>query len=104
MLVEYDPANESSPAVTRWERFTAWEHSLVERWQRVQLPLRLNRFLVAFIRLGDGWAWGLVALALYTSMPWLQFRAMATQALLAVAISLPVYWVLKLGLRRVRPF
>ncbi len=81
-----------------------WDFVIVRRWHRVQWPQGLHRILTFFVRAGDGWVWALVALALYFALPWLRFKTIAGQALLAVAISLPVYWAMKLGLRRTRPY
>ena len=96
--------NSAAPQASAWERLKAWEHAVVLRWQSVKLPDRLHRLLVLFVRLGDGWGWALFAVALYYAIPWLRFKFIVEQSLLAVAISLPVYWALKLGFRRIRPF
>jgi undecaprenyl-diphosphatase len=81
-----------------------WEFLLVRRWHRIALPERTHRMLVAFVRVGDGWGWALVAGLLFLWLPWARFKLIVGQSLLAVAISLPVYWALKLGFRRTRPY
>jgi undecaprenyl-diphosphatase len=88
----------------RIQRFIAWEHALVRHAQGIRLPRRAARLLVVFVRVGDGWGWALVAAGLFLFLPWLRFKIVAFQALLAVAISLPLYWGLKLFFRRQRPF
>ena len=88
----------------RLQRFIDWEHALVHRLQRIVLPRSLNRLLTIFVRVGDGWGWAIVAGALFIFLPWTRFKTITGQALLAVAISLPVYWGFKLAFRRQRPF
>ncbi len=85
-------------------RLAVWDRLVVRRWQRVALPTGINRLLVIFVRVGDGWGWAVIAGALYLAQPWDRFKFIVGQAFLAVAISLPVYWALKLGFRRARPF
>jgi undecaprenyl-diphosphatase len=81
-----------------------WEHALVHRFQQVMLPSGLNRFLLIFVRVGDGWGWAIVAGLMFIFLPWLRFKMIVGQAIMAVAISLPVYWGFKLAFRRQRPF
>ena len=92
----------SSPG--RFQRLLNWEHSLVHRLHGIKIHIGVDRVLTAFVRIGDGWGWAAVAGALFFLLPWLRFKALMEQSLLAVAISLPVYWGLKFSLRRKRPF
>ena len=87
-----------------FQRLLDWEHSLVHRLHGVKLHTAIDRILVTFVRIGDGWGWVGVAGLLFILLPWMQFKAVLEQVFLAVAISLPVYWGLKFSLRRQRPF
>ena len=87
-----------------YRRISVWDRLVVRRWQRVSLSMSIDRLLKLCMRVGDGWGWVAIASVLYLAQPWPFFRILIGQALLAVAISLPVYWALKLGFRRVRPF
>jgi len=86
------------------QRLQDWEHALVHRVHAITLPPKINRFLVAFVRIGDGWGWAMVAVLLFVFLPWIRFKFIVGQALLSVAISLPAYWGFKLFFKRSRPF
>ncbi len=85
-------------------RLVVWDHLIVRRLQKWILPNRLHQALIFFVRMGDGWGWGIITCALLWTKTWPEFKMLLGQSLLSVAISLPVYWALKLGTRRVRPF
>ena len=85
-------------------RFAVRDRAVARRWERLALPAKLDRFLVGFMRVGDGWGWAVVAGALSLAQPWPRFRDIVGQSLMAVAVSIPMYWALKLGCRRIRPF
>jgi undecaprenyl-diphosphatase len=114
MLVESNPSAQNrplgpggkigKPPKKAHQRLAIWDRALVRRWQRLTLPDRWHRWLVLFVRIGDGWGWALVAAALAWFLPWTRFKMVVGQSLLAVAISLPIYWGIKLGFRRSRPF
>ena len=87
----------------RTRRLSVWDRLVVRRWQRIRVPGALNRLLITFVRVGDGWGWAVIAVVLFQYQPWPRFLLIVEQGLLAVAISLPVYWGLKLGFRRSRP-
>ena len=88
----------------RLQSLIDWEHALVHRLQQVMLPSGLNRLLTLFVRVGDGWGWAVVAGMLFAFLPWERFKFVLGQAFLAVAISLPVYWGIKLAFKRARPY
>jgi undecaprenyl-diphosphatase len=76
----------------------------MRRTGRIKVPLWLHRVLVAFVRSGDGWGWLFVTLALLLVLPPARVELLLGQALVALSISLPLYWALKLTIRRARPF
>ncbi len=86
------------------KRIVSWEHVLVHRLHRIEFPRLLNRLLLLFVRVGDGWIWAVVAGTLFFLLSWARFKSIVGQALLAVAISLPIYWGFKFLFRRSRPY
>lgn len=79
--------------------------------QRITLFMRNHRFsekankwLRFYVRLGDGYFWGLFALLLIYLLGWRSFLTVLWQCLDSLAISLVLYWVVKFSVKRVRPF
>lgn len=70
----------------------------------LNLSPRLEKALIAFVRIGDGWVWIGIAAWLYAIMPWRDFQSVVAQCLLAIGISLLLYWPIKLMTRRIRPY
>lgn len=81
-----------------------WDRLWLRRGRSIRISERARRALVAFVRLGDGWLWILVALLLWVFLPSVLFRRAAATGLLAACISLPVYWGVKAAFRRARPY
>lgn len=69
----------------------------------INLPRSVALPLIALVRIGDGWIWCLIAFYLWRVMPFLQFKLVVFHCLLAIAISLALYWPIKLMVRRPRP-
>jgi len=86
------------------KRIVSWEHALVSRLHAIEFHPFLNRLLMLFVRVGDGWVWVIVAGILYWALSWARFKSVVGQAVLAVAISLPIYWGFKYLFRRSRPY
>ena len=82
----------------------AWDRKWMRRSGRIQVPLWLHRMLVTFVRSGDGWGWVLVSLVIFLVLPVERALYLMGQAVLCIALSLPVYWILKATIRRARPF
>lgn len=102
-----DPGNGRRPPRrkrTPRRRLLAWDRVWVRRWRNFQPPSWLHRFLVLFVRLGDGWGWVAVAAVFAALLPPDRFALLAVQSLFAVAVSIPLYWILKLSFRRTRPY
>jgi undecaprenyl-diphosphatase len=81
-----------------------WDRVWLRRWQRLKPPAWLDRILVVFVKLGDGWGWIPVAAGLAAILPAQRFLAIAGQGLLAAAVSVPSYRLLKASFRRTRPY
>lgn len=80
------------------------DHVWVRRWQRLRLPPRVERALLTFVRLGDGWGWLCMTLLLALVLPRERFLFVAGQGLCAAAVSVPLYGFLKATIRRTRPY
>ena len=57
-----------------------------------------------YVRLGDGYIWVLFALFIFLEVGWEGFLPILWQALMALAVSLVIYEVVKLNTKRMRPF
>jgi undecaprenyl-diphosphatase len=86
------------------ERVVAWDLALLRLLSTVVLPKAVSWPLIALVRIGDGYIWGLIALYLWWALPVDQVKLVGAHCLLAIGISLAVYWPLKLFIRRPRPF
>lgn len=83
--------------------FQAFDTALILYVRAIRLePLPLS-LLRLFVRIGDGYVWIPVAAYLYFRHPAL-FAPALFHCLLAVGISLALYWPIKLLVRRSRPF
>ena len=73
-------------------------------WTTRRFSARTNRWLRFYVRLGDGYIWVLFALFLFWKEGWDNFLPILWHALTALAVSLVGYWVIKLCVKRARPF
>jgi undecaprenyl-diphosphatase len=89
---------------TLLERVVAWDLALLRYLAALALPRAVTLPLVILVRIGDGWIWGLVAIWLWFAMPPEQLKAVVAHCLLAIGVSLALYWPVKLLVRRSRPF
>jgi len=69
-----------------------------------RLPLALHQTMRWYTRLGDGYVWALVLVYLFFSIPEISIWWIVKQSFLAGGISLALYQLLKLTIRRPRPF
>jgi undecaprenyl-diphosphatase len=80
------------------------DHIWVRRWQRLRLPVWLERILLAFVRMGDGWGWLVMTVLLALVTPRADFLFLVGQGLCAAVVTMPLYWILKATIRRARPY
>lgn len=64
----------------------------------------LRSALRIFARLGDGWFWVPLILAIFLTQPRREFVVITFRCMAALATSLALYLPLKLSIRRIRPF
>lgn len=69
-----------------------------------KLPGGCRKISKYFVRIGDGWFWLPVVFFLLLATPLPEFYLIVGQCAAALAISLALYWPLKLSVRRLRPF
>lgn len=69
----------------------------------LSLPKAVSLPLILLVRVGDGWMWGLVALALWLSRPLPQVGHIVLHGLIAIGISLLFYLPIKRLTKRPRP-
>lgn len=70
----------------------------------LKIPPSMNWILIAFVRIGDGWLWAGIAAWLWVACTWEVFKLTVLQCVLAIGISLVLYWPLKLWTKRARPY
>jgi undecaprenyl-diphosphatase len=85
-------------------RVVATDHAFLRLLGSIPMSRSVTLPLIALVRIGDGWIWCLVAGYLWWATPFLLFKQMLLHCLLAIAISLAVYWPIKLLVRRPRPY
>lgn len=84
-------------------RVVAWDLALLRWMASLSLPIALNRLLILFVRVGDGWIWLVVLASLLWTLPLPAVKTVVAHCLTAFAISLLFYWPVKLLVRRSRP-
>ena len=83
---------------------TRFDESTVIALHQIHLPHAVELLLKVFVRIGDGWIWVGVALWLFQTLELSAFWKVVLECLTAIAISLILYWPLKLILKRRRPY
>ena len=73
-------------------------------WTNRHFSEKVNDRLRFYVRLGDGYIWGVFALFVLAMVGWEAFLPILWQALMALAVSLIIYEVVKLNTKRPRPF
>ncbi len=73
-------------------------------WTNRHFSPKVDHWLKFYVRLGDGYIWVLFALFIFLEVGWEGFLPILWQALMALAVSLVIYEVVKLNTKRMRPF
>ncbi|WP_294111176.1 phosphatase PAP2 family protein [uncultured Fibrobacter sp.] len=73
-------------------------------WTNRHFSEKTTKFLKFYVRLGDGYIWGVFALVLFLHLGWSAFWPILAQALVAMVVSLGLYEGVKLSTKRPRPF
>lgn len=94
-------AHETRPNLI--DRIIAVDLAFLRYLTSLTLPKAVTLPLILLVRIGDGWIWFLVAFGLWRSLPLLKLESVVLHCLLTIAISLAIYWPVKLLVRRRRP-
>jgi len=73
-------------------------------WRRHSFSARTDKFLRFYTRMGDGYVWALVAMYIYFFYGKASLIDIIESVIPAILLSLLFYWVVKLSVRRKRPF
>lgn len=84
-------------------RIMAWDLALLRWLGSLSLPRAAAWPLLALARIGDGYVWVAVLATLAWVKPWAEMQLLLAHGLAALAVSLAIYWPIKLGVRRLRP-
>jgi undecaprenyl-diphosphatase len=85
-------------------KIVALDRACLRTFHSIPLPKMVSWMLIALVRIGDGWIWTLIALYLWLVLPLPQLKLVVLHCLVALGISLALYWPVKLLVRRARPF
>lgn len=86
------------------KKISEFDNRVSEAWTNHQAKYGAKRWLRFYVRLGDGYIWAAFALFLFFMEGKDNFLPILWQALMALAISLGLYWIVKLSTKRPRPF
>jgi undecaprenyl-diphosphatase len=84
-------------------RVTAIDMAFFRLLATFNLPKSLVYSLILLVRSGDGWIWALIAGALWLCLPFPEMERVVLHCLLAIGISLAMYFPIKFIGRRLRP-
>ena len=87
-----------------FKRIAAFDNRVSVYWTNRHFSPKVNDRLRFYVRLGDGYIWGVFALFVLAMVGWEAFLPILWQALMALAVSLIIYEVVKLNTKRPRPF
>jgi len=73
-------------------------------WTNRHFSPKTDRWLKFYVRLGDGYIWAVFVLFIFWRVGFDNFLPILWQALMALAMSLVIYEVVKLNTKRPRPF
>jgi len=73
-------------------------------WRRHSFSARTDKFLRFYTRLGDGYVWALVAIYIYFFYGMAVLFNIIERVIPVILLSLFFYWLVKLSVRRKRPF
>ena len=87
-----------------FKRIADFDNRVSVYWTNHHFSGHANRILRFYVRLGDGYIWALFIAFLIWKIGFEEFLPILWHALTALAVSLAAYWVIKLWVKRPRPF
>ena len=91
------------PAIRWTDRIAALDRRFYDALRRHELTPAGQRALKFFVRIGDGWFWGVVLLALFSTLESAQVMQAVLRCLVAAGFSVGLYLTVKYSVRRLRP-
>lgn len=85
-------------------RVSAIDEACFRMLASLSLPRAVTLPLVLLVRVADGYIWALIAFSLWWTLPLAEVKAIVLHCILAIAVSLCIYFPVKFTLRRPRPF
>jgi undecaprenyl-diphosphatase len=85
-------------------RIQAFDAAVFRSLALFTLPKWATLSLVVLVRIGDGYLWGMIALCLWLALPFEEVKGIVLHCLVAIAVSLCLYFPLKFSLKRPRPY
>ena len=87
-----------------FKKIAEFDNRVSVYWTNRHFSERVKRILKFYVRLGDGYIWGIFALFVFWQLGWSSFWPILAQALVALVVSLALYEGVKLSTKRPRPF
>lgn len=87
-----------------FKRIAEFDRSVSLYWTQRKFSPKAEKRLRIYVRLGDGYIWALFALILFLHIGWDRFLGVIEQVLVVLAVALALYHLIKLTVRRPRPF
>ncbi|MCQ2104796.1 MAG: phosphatase PAP2 family protein [Fibrobacter sp.] len=78
--------------------------SLYWYWKNRHFSEKTKKFLRSYVRLGDGYVWIIFAIVLFIHIGWRAFIPVVMEAAIVTGITLGLYELIKLSVKRPRPF
>ncbi|MBO5533260.1 MAG: phosphatase PAP2 family protein [Fibrobacter sp.] len=87
-----------------FKKIAAFDNRVSVYWTNRHFSPKVIKFLKFYVRLGDGYIWGIFALVVFLHLGWSAFWPILAQTLVAMVVSLGLYEGVKLSTKRPRPF
>ncbi|HKP96526.1 MAG TPA: phosphatase PAP2 family protein [Fibrobacteria bacterium] len=104
---ELDPRSGESPRTLRGaftSRVMAVDVACFRLLASLSVPKWVSLPLVLLVRIGDGYMWAGIAFCLWWVLPLSEVKSIVAHCLLAIAVSLCIYFPIKFGMKRLRPY
>jgi undecaprenyl-diphosphatase len=85
-------------------RVTALDLAFFRILVGLNLPRAVTWPLILLVRSGDGWIWAVIASALWFLLPYADVKRVVLHCAVAIGVSLAIYYPIKFGGRRLRPY
>jgi undecaprenyl-diphosphatase len=97
-------ARTAAPRAPFYGRVTALDLAFFRILAGLNLPRAVTWPLILLVRSGDGWIWAAIACALWFCLPVAEAKSVVLHCAVAICVSLAIYYPIKFGGRRPRPF